>query len=151
MEYADDVAGRTRVAADADIVHHGEIGEQRHILEGAADADLGDLVRRARQDAGAFHQDVAGRRLIETGQAVEQRGLAGAVRADQPRICPLCMSKVDAVQGDDAAEHDADVANGEQGGHCPARAVPASFRSNHCDRAEATSPMHAPAARATAI
>ena len=30
-------------------------------------------------------------------------------------------------------------------------AVPASFRSNHCNRAEATSPIHAPVARAIAI
>ena len=48
------------MAADADIVDHGEIGKQRDVLEGAADADLGDPVRRPRQDAGAFHQDVAG-------------------------------------------------------------------------------------------
>ena len=62
---------------------HRQIGKQRDVLEGAADADLGDPVRRARQDARAFHQDVAGRRLIEPGEAVEQRGLAGAVRSDQ--------------------------------------------------------------------
>jgi len=56
--------------------------------EGAADADFGDPVRRARQDAGAFHQDVAGARLVKPGEAIEQRRLAGAVRSDQARIWP---------------------------------------------------------------
>ena len=48
------------MGADANVVEHRKIGKQRDVLEGAADADLGDLVRRARQDARAFHQDIAG-------------------------------------------------------------------------------------------
>ena len=103
------------MGADADVVHHREIRKQRDVLEGAADADLGDPVRRPRQDARAFHQDVAGRRLIEPGEAVEQRGLAGAVRADQAEDLALVHVEGHAVQRDDAAEHDADVANREQG------------------------------------
>src|SRR5881394_1335260 len=79
----DDVAGRARVAADADVVEHRQIGKQRDVLEGAADADFSDAVRRPRQDAGAFHQDVAGAWLIESGETIEQRRLAGAVRSDQ--------------------------------------------------------------------
>ena len=39
------------MGADANVVEHREIGKQRDVLEGAADADLGDPVRRARQDA----------------------------------------------------------------------------------------------------
>ena len=103
------------MGADADIVEHRKIGKQRDVLEGAADADLGDLVRRARQDAGAFHQDVAGRRLIEPRETVEQRGLAGAVRSDQAEDRALVHVEGYAIQRDDAAEHDADVANREQG------------------------------------
>ena len=49
------------------------------------------------------------------GQAVEQGGLAGAVRPDQAEDRTLVHVEGDAVQGDDAAEHDADVANREQG------------------------------------
>ena len=64
---------------------------------------------------GAFHQDVAGRRLVEPGQAIEQRGLAGAVRSDQAEDLALVHVEGHAVQRDDAAEHDADVANREQG------------------------------------
>ena len=103
------------MGADANVVEHRQIGKQRDVLEGAADADLGDPVRRTRQDARAFHQDIAGARLIESGEAVEQRGLAGAVRSDQAEDCTLVHVEGYAIQRDDAAEHDADVANREQG------------------------------------
>ena len=103
------------MGADADVVHHREVRKQRDVLEGAADADLGDPVRRPRQDARAFHQDVAGRRLIEPGEAVEERGLAGAVRSDQAEDWPLMHVEGHAIERNDAAEHDADVANREQG------------------------------------
>src|SRR6266567_8648005 len=80
---ADDVARGARMGADADVVHYRKIGKQRDVLEGAANADLGDAVRWSLEDADAFHQDVAGARLVEPGEAVEQCGLAGAVRSDQ--------------------------------------------------------------------
>ena len=54
-------------------------------------------------------------RLIESGEAVEQRRLAGAVRSDQAEDCALVHVEGYAIQRDDAAEHDADVANREQG------------------------------------
>ena len=37
------------------------VAEQREVLERAADADLGDPMRRAPQDAGALEQDIARR------------------------------------------------------------------------------------------
>src|SRR5262249_34100756 len=111
----DDVAAGAGMGANADIVEHRKIGKQRNVLEGSADADLRDAVRRARQDAHAFHQNVAGARLIEPGEAVEQGGLAGAVRSDQAEDLPLEHVEGDAVERDDAAEMDADVADGEQG------------------------------------
>jgi hypothetical protein len=48
------------VAADAHIVEHRHGAEQREVLERAADADLGDAVRRRGEDAAALEQDVAG-------------------------------------------------------------------------------------------
>ncbi len=105
--------------ADPDIVEHAEIGKQRDILEGAADADLGDAMRRARQDAVALHQNVALARLIEPRQAIEQRGLAGAVRPDQTENLPTVHVERDAVERDDSSEHDADVAHGKQRGLRP--------------------------------
>ena len=56
------------MGADADVVEHREVGEQGDVLEGAADADFRDAVRRPRQDAGAFHQDVAGRSAGRAGR-----------------------------------------------------------------------------------
>ena len=103
------------MGADTNVVEHRKVGKQCHVLERAADADLGDPVRRARQDARAFHQDVAGGRLVEPGQAVEERGLAGAVRADQAEDSALVHVERHAVQRDDAAEYHAHVAYHEQG------------------------------------
>ena len=103
------------MGADPDVVEHRKIGKQSDVLEGAADADFGDPVRRPLQDAHAFHQDVAGARLVEPAEAVEERGLAGAVRPDQAEDLALMHVERHAVQRDDAAEHDADVANRKQG------------------------------------
>jgi hypothetical protein len=111
----DDVAVGAGMGADPDVVEHREIGEKCHVLKGAADADFGDLVGRARQDALAFHQNVAGAGLIEPGEAVEERRLAGAVRSDQAEDRALVHVERHTVQRDDAAEHDADVANRKQG------------------------------------
>jgi hypothetical protein len=72
-------------------------------------------VRRALQDALALHQNVAGARLVEPAQAIEEGGLAGAVRPDQTEDLALMHVKGHAVQRDNAAEHDADVANRKQG------------------------------------
>src|SRR6185312_11271315 len=113
---ADDVAGGAGMGADADVVQYREILEEGDILEGAADADLRNSMRRPRQNAHAFHQDIALARLIEPGEAIEESGLAGAVRTDQAKDLALMHVEGNAIQRDDAAEHDADVADREQGG-----------------------------------
>src|ERR1700684_4352026 len=103
------------MGADPNIVEHRKIGKKCYVLEGASDADFGDPVRRTLQDAAALHQYVAGARLVEPAQAIEQGGFAGAVRPDQAEDLALMHVKGHAVQRNDAAEHDADVANREQG------------------------------------
>src|ERR1700716_2375366 len=107
--------GGAGMGADPNIVQHRKIGKQRDVLEGAADADFGDPVRLTRQDALAFHETVACARLVEPAQAIEQRRLAGAVRPDQAEDLALMHIEGNAIQCDDAAEHDADVANRKQG------------------------------------
>ena len=57
-------------------------GKRPHDLEGAADAAAADLVRRQPVDALARERDVARVGREHAGDHVEQRGLAGAVRAD---------------------------------------------------------------------
>ncbi len=112
---ADNVAVGAGMGADPNVVEHRQIGKQRDVLKGAADADFGDPVRRTRQDARAFHENVAGARLVEPAQAIEECGLAGAVRPDQAEDLALMHVEGNAVQRDDAAEHDADVADRKQG------------------------------------
>ena len=43
-----------------------------------------DLMRRPIEDAAPFEQDVARNGRVKAREAIEQRGLAGAIRADQP-------------------------------------------------------------------
>src|SRR5664279_353106 len=112
---ADDIAVGAGMGADPDVVEYRKVGKQGDVLEGAADADLGDLVRGPGQDALSLQQDVTFAGLIEPGEAIEQRGLAGAVGPDQAENLALMHVEGHAVQGDDAAEHDADVANRKQG------------------------------------
>jgi hypothetical protein len=123
----DEIALGAAVSADADVVAHGEAREQRNVLERAADADLCNLLRLILEDAGPLHQDLALARLIEPAQAVEQRRLARAVRSDQAQDLALLHIERHAIQRNDATEHDAHVANGEQGSLPPAP-VPASCR-----------------------
>src|SRR5260370_37870348 len=103
------------MGADQIVVEQRKIGKQRDVLKGAADAYFRDPVWRAAENALAFHENVAGARLVEPAQAIEQRGLAGAVRPDQAEDLALTHVEGYAIQRDDAAEHDADVANRKQG------------------------------------
>jgi len=61
------------------------------------------------------HQDIAGAWLVEPRETIEQGGLAGAIRPDQAENLALMHVEGDAIERDDAAEHDADVADRKQG------------------------------------
>ena len=68
---------------------------------------------RSRIDA-ALEQDVAAVGRVEAAEAIEERGLAGAVGADQAGDLAGKDVEGDAVERDDAAEADRDVAHAEQ-------------------------------------
>ena len=70
------------MATDLDVLQHGKVLEELHELEGANEARRRDLLRRPRGDVLAREHDAPGVRRLEAGNQVEQRGLAGAVRAD---------------------------------------------------------------------
>ena len=59
---AKEIAAAMAMAADADIVEHRKRAEQREILEGAGDADVGNPVWRLIQDGAAGEANVAARR-----------------------------------------------------------------------------------------
>ena len=71
---------RTDAKAEADIVEHSHVAEQRVALEHEADIALlhGELERVL-----AVEQHAAGGRHVEAGEDAEQRRLAGAGRAEQ--------------------------------------------------------------------
>ncbi len=73
-----------RVHADHHVLEHGHAREQREVLERAADAERGHVMRGVADDRLALEDQVAAVRRVEPAHAVEQRGLARAVRADQP-------------------------------------------------------------------
>ena len=56
-----------RMAADAHVVEHRHGAEQREVLERAADADVGDAMRRPVEDAAAVEQDVAASSACRAG------------------------------------------------------------------------------------
>ena len=80
-------------------------GQRLGQLEGADHAQAGDLVRRrCRRHRLAVEVPRAGVGLVEPGEQVEERGLAGAVRSDQ-RGDPVALDlEVFDVDGEEAAE-----------------------------------------------
>ena len=110
------------------VLKHGQLGEQADILEGTGNALVSDHVRRVRNHIAVqphvlpgvelfhlavgkvFHNglpqeiDLAVGGLIHAGDAVEGRGLAGAVGADQSHDLPLVDIQVQVIDGHNAAE-----------------------------------------------
>jgi len=70
-----------------------EVGKQRRRSEGAADADLGDPVRRARQGCSRPSIRDVRRRTADRAGKAKNSVVLPAPFADQARIWPLCMSK----------------------------------------------------------
>ena len=90
----------------------------------------------ARQRA-ALELDVAVGEAIDAADAVEQRGLAGAVRADQAADLAVADVERDAAQRDDAAEAHRHVGNAEQriiGPFDRHQAVRAAYRATRSAR-----------------
>ena len=66
-----------------DIVEDAHTTEELDVLEGAGDAELGDLIGAKMGDDTVLELDTAVGWMIETCHAVENRRLTGSVRADQ--------------------------------------------------------------------
>ncbi len=98
------VALGTHIGADHDIVGDRHAQEWAHDLEGAADAGLAERVRLAARHVAAVEQDFAGARPQEAVQEIEQRGLAGAVRADDPEDLVAPQLEADILHRFQAAE-----------------------------------------------
>jgi hypothetical protein len=94
------------VPADHHVLQHGEVAEKVDVLIGAGDALLGDLIRLQAAEGLSVKGDGAAGELVNAADQVEQRGLAGAVGADQAEDFPLVHGKTHLVDGDQTAEGD---------------------------------------------
>ena len=89
-------------------------GEQRQVLEGAGDAELGDAVRRHVEQVAARGTSPPAGGLVDAADDVEHRGLAGTVRPDEAADLALVDAERQAVERHDAAEADRHVLHVEQ-------------------------------------
>ena len=104
-----DVGGQAHVLSD------GEQTERLQALEGASQPLSRPLERCQARDVRAAEQDATSCRLLEAADHVEQRGLAGAVRADQPGDGPGLRPERHAVERSAPTELDGDLSHLERG------------------------------------
>ena len=83
--------------------------EDLQVLEGARQAARRELVGRQAGHVLAVEVDRAAARRVDAGDDVEQRGLAGAVRADDREDLAGVDGEAHAIDGFHAAKGDADV------------------------------------------
>src|SRR5262249_34357963 len=89
---------------ELDILKNGKTTERPRDLESAADSTVDDPVRRGARDLMPVEIDRACRRPQRTRQHVEDRTLAGAVRADQAENLALLDRERHVVDRGEAAE-----------------------------------------------
>ena len=80
------------------------LGKQTDVLKSPRDAAPRNLVRTQAVDAFAFEMNLAGSRLVNAGQQIEDRSLARAVRSDQAVDLAALDLHVQLVDGDQTAE-----------------------------------------------
>jgi len=109
------------LCCDQKVFENRQAREQTDILEGTGDLGFaGDAkVRQALEQVFSAilvaHSDHAHGRLVETGDAIEHGGLAGAVRADQRGDLAALGLEREVVDGHQAAELHRQVLDLEQG------------------------------------
>ncbi len=90
--------------SDLDVLAHGQRAERSAVLEGPREPGPAALARTPGRDRVVAERDRAGRREVEPRHHVDERRLAGAVRADQPDDLVAVHLQVDAPQGVHALE-----------------------------------------------
>ncbi len=104
-----DVA-RAETLGDGQVLRHGQRMHRLRNLERAPDAAARALICRGPRDVGVFEMQRSAVRPHRSGNHVEQRGLAGAVRTDQPDDFAGGNGQRNTVERVQAAEANADVA-----------------------------------------
>ena len=88
--------------------------EHGQVLERATQAQPGHAMGRYGGKRTAFEQDIAALVVVEPAHAIEQRGLAGAIGADQTADAAAQYIETHCVQRHNAAELHRHVAYAEQ-------------------------------------
>src|SRR5207245_9303170 len=94
----------TEARADGGVLTDGEVVQRPHHLVRAADAAARHLVWGERGDLLAAEGDPPVARVVHAVDDVEQRCLAGAVRADEAEDLAVPQRERDVVEGDEPAE-----------------------------------------------
>ena len=110
-----DPAPASRLAAQQNVLCHSQIGAEVDLLIDGADAGVLRLPRAAESLLDAVDGDAARVDVVDTGERLDQRGLAGAVLAHQRVDLAGQQPEVHAVERLDAREVDADVPHGTTG------------------------------------
>src|SRR3569833_3907398 len=105
------------VPPDHDVVEHAHVMEQRQVLKRAADAEPGPRVRIKPGDILASIEKLAFGRLVAARNAIDDRGLAGAVRPDDREQLAFVHAERDLGQRADAAEAQRNVAHFQRVSH----------------------------------
>ena len=115
-ERVPDAERHAGVHADQHVLDGRHVGEEPDVLERAAHAERGDLIRAQTDQRVAAEGDRPALGRVEAGEHVEEGRLAGAVGPDD-RGDAAVEGVVHAVDGDEAAEALGDVARLEQRAH----------------------------------
>ena len=110
-------AARLRGAAEAaelQVLLHRHFGKEPAAFGHEGDAGLAVAMRRQARDVGAVDVQAAARDPVQSGKRVDERALAGAVRAEQDDDLALLDAKVDAAHRLDRAVLDPQLGDREQ-------------------------------------
>ena len=103
-----------KLPCQSHVVQHAETWEQTDVLKCPRDTCCSDLMRLALTQSLRTQLDLTGVRLIDTGQQIEDGGLARAVRTDQPVQTCARQSERKLLDSFQAAERNPDLTHIQQ-------------------------------------
>ena len=103
-----------RRAPDQDVLGHRKVRAEIDLLVDGADPDGLGVLGGSDVDVLPVEGDGAGIRPLDAGQDLDQRGLAGAVLADEGVDLAWCQVEVHALEGLHAGEGFLDAAHGQE-------------------------------------
>src|SRR5437867_1179842 len=112
-ERVPELGAHAAVLPQADVVERRHVLEEADVLERPRDSERGHLVRARAGDLPILEEDSAAGRREDAGDAVEERGLAGAVGADEREDLAALHVEGHVVDGQESAEPLRDVVHPE--------------------------------------